>query len=105
MPDFTAKHSYRKAFLDTDCYIRSFVPPELHHKYRTEQKLRSIMDFSILTIGMFPKGVETGLLEFHPLAMVLEYRAAAGLKTVSGVLTGNVGKAKFLNIITTVSSL
>ena len=61
------------------------------------------MDFSILTIGMFPKGVETGFLEFHPLAMVLEYRAAAGLKTVSGVLTGNVGKAKFLNIITTVS--
>ena len=52
---------------------------------------------------MFPKGVETGFLEFHPLAMGLEYRAAAGLKTLSSALASNVGKAKFLNIITAVS--
>jgi len=51
---------------------------------------------------MFPKGVETGLLEFHPLAMV-EYKAVTRLKTTSVVLTSTVGKAKFLNIFMVVS--
>jgi hypothetical protein len=54
---------------------------------------------------MFPKGIVTGFFEFHPLAMVLKWRAAAGLKTASSVLTSNVGKAKFLNIITIVPFL
>jgi hypothetical protein len=52
---------------------------------------------------MFLKGGETGLLEFHPLAIGLGYRAAAGFKTVRSVLTGSVGNANVLNIVTTVS--
>jgi len=72
---------------------------------------RSISDYagpaqnvfrSLIPVREGDLGVETGFLEFHPLAMGLEYRAAGGLKTVSNVLTSNAGKAKILNIITSV---
>src|SRR6266849_7608296 len=50
-------------------HIRAPIPPELHHKYRAEadHKHRSIIDFNVLTIGMFPQGVDTGFLGFHKL--------------------------------------
>jgi len=54
-------------------HMRPPVPPELHDKYRAEadHKLRSIIDFSPTTIGMFSQSVDTGFLGFHKFAMGL----------------------------------
>jgi len=75
--------------------MRPPVPPELHDKYRAEadHKLRSIIDFSPATIGMFPQSVDTGFLGFHKFAM--GFKAAKAAVSATNIIE-NANVAIFL---------